>query len=69
MAGGEWCGAGVFAPVNRPSPLSTLSSLTCLNDGCDLGNRCVQAIKSLVWGGAHKWIWIQWITNGSSLLS
>ena len=39
MAGGEWCGSGVSAPMNTPSPESHAYSMACVSAICEVGHR------------------------------
>ena len=45
MAGGEWCGSGVSAPVNTPSPESLVDSMACLSVACEIGHRGSEAAQ------------------------
>ena len=47
MAGGEWCGSGVSAPVNTPSPESISDSMPCVSAACEVGHRGSEVLQSL----------------------
>ena len=36
MAGGEWCGSGVSAQMNTPSPESLAHSMPCVSAACEV---------------------------------
>ena len=47
MAVGEWCGSGVSAPVNTPSPESLAHSMVCVSAACEIGHRGSEASQRL----------------------